>query len=75
MTLNMLMNDNLAVNILKLIELDKVIQVKEIKNNYFEDIDEKVYLCSQHSESEVKDYYSQLINNICDGSIYDYKQL
>ena len=75
MTLNILMNGNLAVNILKFIELDTVSQRKEIKNNYFEGIDEKVYLCSQHSESEIKDYYSQLINNICDGSLYDYKKL
>ena len=75
MTLNILMNANLAINILKFIELDAVSQGKEIKNNYFEGIDEKVYLCSHHSELEVKNYYSKLINNIYKGSIYDYKKL
>lgn len=76
MSMNILLNNKLANNIIEFIRLKEVPSVgKEIKNNYLINIDQKSYLCKKYDDPEFNAYYRHLIMIACRGNIIDYYRL
>ena len=72
LTLNILLNTNLADKILAFIQNNSPDKVKEIKNNFLNDADEKLYLCKEYGSSNFEDYYNDLLINSNCGRINAY---
>ena len=75
MTLNILLNTNLADNILAFIQNNSTNQVKEIKNNFSNDVDEKLYLLNENENSKFEEYFSDLLIKSNTGNINAYNIL
>ena len=76
MTMNILLNNMLANNIIEFIGQNQApSKGSEIKNNYFNNIDKNSYLCKEYDDSEFNDYYRNLILSACGGNIIDYFKL
>ena len=75
MTLNVLLNTNLADNILSFIQNNSVDKGKEIKNNYLNDIDEKLFLCNEYGSLKFEQNYFDLLIQANTGNINAYNIL
>lgn len=78
MTLNILLNTNLADNILTFIQENSPKEGFEIKNNYINSFDENIFLCKEfkdYSHSEFERYHNNLIQKAYTGKIYEYHLL
>ena len=69
MTLNVLLNTNLADNILAFIQNNSTDKVKEIKNNFLNDVDENSYIFNKNGNSKFDEYFSDLLINSNPGRI------
>jgi len=75
MTLNILFNTNLADNILTFIRNNMINKIKEIKNNFFNDVDEKLYLCNVNGNSKFEEYFFNLLIKANSGNINAFQTL
>jgi hypothetical protein len=44
-------------------------KIKEIKNNFFNDVDEKLYLCNVNGNSKFEEYFFNLLIKANSGNI------
>jgi len=75
MTLNILLNTHLAHNILSIIQDNSNNEGKEIRNNFLNDINEKLFLCEGNGSSNFEQYFSNLLIKANSGNISAYKIL
>ena len=72
LTLNIILNKNLADNILSIVEDDSLSKINEIKNNFLANVDTNLYTCKKYGDSDFTFYYSKLLSSICRGNIKKY---
>ena len=74
LTLNILLNANLAENIISCAEknIKSVDKIGEIKNDFLNQVNESLYLCEKYGDTEFKIIYSKLISDISSGNIRRY---
>ena len=72
MTINILLNTNLADNILTFIQNNMIDKAKEIRNNFLNDINEKLYLCNECGSSKFEEYFFDLLVQANTGNINAY---
>ena len=75
MTLNILLNAILAVKIFSFIGEKSPVKNLELKNDFLINIEEKSHLCEKYDDEDFKKYYSNILNNVLSGNIYDYYAL
>ena len=68
MTLNILLNTNLANNIINYIKNPDA-KIIEIKNNFWLDVQKKPFICENNTTSEFNKYYSVLLSQVSLGEI------
>ena len=76
MTLNILLNNILAKNIIIFIKRKQIPSKGiEIKNDYLDNISKNSYICKEYDNEEFNKYYSNLISNASCGNIRQYYKL
>ena len=77
MTLNILLNTNLADNIINFIQIQGNFnnEGKTIKNTFLNDINENLFLCNEKGSSKFEEYFCNLLIKSNSGNICAYKIL
>lgn len=72
MTLNILLNMNLANNILSFIQENSIKEGKEIRNNYLDNIDINSFLCKEYGSFDFENNYNNFLIKVYNGNINAY---
>ena len=78
MTLNMMLNANLAKNIIVFLKDSKdntTITKYRIENDFLSNVDNDIYFCKNYGDNEFTYYYSKILSEVSRGNIRQYYKL